>query len=265
MSSLPLGWATDLGVLELMGSTVDHRGDHIVVRTSTNPLFHWGNCIFVTDADAVDDADRWIEVFGSAVPSADWVAVGLTQMPMDAAGWTAHGVELELDDVLATSTMPRQTPLPDGYTVHPLVADEDWEQFVARDVALNEESEHHEPQSHERFARARAQSYREISERGSALFVGAFFDGRLVGELGIVRCGATARYQTVGTDPAHRGRGICSHLLGVAAAGSVQWGARQWVIVTAATNPAGRVYRRAGFELVEPIVTAYRTPADRPA
>jgi GNAT superfamily N-acetyltransferase len=263
MSGLPLGWATDIAVLQLMGSTVDDRGDHLVVRTPANPLFHWGNCIFVTDPGGVDDADRWVGTFEAAVPTADWVAVGLVQMPAETAGWARHGLELELDDVLATSTMPRQTLPPDGYTVHALVTEADWAQFIARDIALNEESDHHERQSHERFARARALAYREMSHQGHAMFVGAFFEGRLVGELGIVRCGETARYQTVGTDPAHRGRGICSHLLGVAAAWAVEWGARQWVIVTAATNPAGRVYRRAGFELAEPIVTAYRPPSAR--
>ncbi|CAN5406150.1 hypothetical protein BH09ACT8_BH09ACT8_46810 [soil metagenome] len=219
MSELPLGWATDIAVLEHMGSTIDDRGDHIVVRTPQNPLFHWGNCIFVTDA------------------------------------------ELELDDVLATSALPHQAPLPDGYSAHALNSDEDWEQLVLRDLAVNDEESQHDRQSHERFARARVAAYRAMSERDRALFVGAFSAGSLVAELGIVRCGPLARYQTVGTDPAHRGRGLCAHLLGVAGAWAGDRGAQQWVIVTAATNPAGRVYRRAGFALAEPIVTAYRPPA----
>lgn len=262
MARLPLSWATDIAVLELMGSTVDDRGDHLIVRTPAIPLYHWGNCIFVTDPDAVDDADRWIRTFEAAVPEADWIAIGLPHMPTDVTAWAQHGVELELDDVLATSTIPRQTPQPHGYDVRALQSEEDWEQFVQRDVAVNEETSHHERESHERFARARARSYRELSEGGHAQFVGAFVDGRLIGELGIVRCGHIARYQTVATDPAHRGRGVCSHLLGVAAAWAAEQGCNQWVIFTAAANPAGRVYRRAGFELAQPIVAAYRKPPD---
>jgi GNAT superfamily N-acetyltransferase len=261
MRSLPLGWATDVAVLELMGSTVEDHGDHVVVRTPQNPLFHWGNCIFVADPGAVDDAAKWVGVFGSAVPDADWVAIGLVQMPADESEWTRRGMELELDDVLATATPPRRTAPPDGYRVHALRSDDDWEQFVRRDLAYNEETGQYERQAHERFARARVQAYRKLSERDVAMFVGAFLEDELVGELGIVRCGQTARYQTVGTDPAHRGRGICSHLLGVAATRAAEWGCQRWVIVTAATNPAGRVYRRAGFELDAPIVTAYRPPA----
>ncbi|HYO01189.1 MAG TPA: GNAT family N-acetyltransferase [Mycobacterium sp.] len=256
---LPLGWATDLAVLKHMGSTVEHRGDHLVVRTAQNPDFHWGNCIFVTDPDAVDDADRWVQTFRRAVPGADWIAIGLARMPANKEEWATSGLELEMDDVLATATLPRQTAPPVGYDVRALVG-ADWEQVVVRAMTENAETAEHEPRSHERFARARAQSQRDLVERGVAQFVGAFFEDRPVAELGIVDCGGTARYQNVGTASEHRGRGIASHLLGVAARWASSRGCKQWVIVTEAVNPAGRVYRKAGFELVAPSVQAYLAP-----
>jgi GNAT superfamily N-acetyltransferase len=259
MRALPLGWTTDLAVLDFTGSTVRDHGDHVVVRTPQNPDFHWGNCIFVTDSDAVDAADRWVETFHRAVPGADWVAIGLVRMPTKAQDWARHGLELELDDVLATATMPRQTTSPVGYAVRSLGGD-DWEQVVERQMAENDLTAEYDPRLHERFARARVRSQRALVERGQALFVGAFFEGRLVAELGIVDCSGTARYQTVGTASDHRGRGIASHLLGVAAAWASARGCTQWVIVTEAANPAGRVYRRAGFEVVAPSVQAYLAP-----
>ena len=54
MRHLPPGWATDLAILELCGSVVEDRTDHLLVRTPGNPGFHWGNCLFVTDTGAVD-------------------------------------------------------------------------------------------------------------------------------------------------------------------------------------------------------------------
>ena len=86
-------------------------------------------------------------------------------------------------------------------------------------------------------------------------------DGALVADLGIVRCGRTARYQDVGTDDGHRRRGLASHLLGVAAQWAAEGGCDQWVIVTGATNPAGRVYRSLGFEPDTGTVQAYRGPS----
>ncbi len=95
MRTFSPGWATDLAVLEHSGSVVEDHGDHLVVRTPRNPDFHWGNCLFVTDEDAVDDAGKWVKTFQSAFPAATWVAIGLGRMPDDQDAWVAQGVDLE--------------------------------------------------------------------------------------------------------------------------------------------------------------------------
>lgn len=254
------GWATDLAVLQHMGSTVEDRDDHLVVRTPLNVDFHWGNCLFVRDEDTVDDAPRWVKTFHAAFPEATWVAIGLARMPDDATAWAGLELDLELDDVLTTRTLPRQTPRPAGYGVRRL-AGEDWNQSISRGVAENQRTGEYELASHERFVRAQVQGRRAMSERGVAAFFGAFSDDLLVAELGIVTCGSTARYQSVGTDDEHRRRGLASHLLGVAAMWAAEGGCDQWVIVTESTNTAGRVYRGAGFQPDIGNAQAYRRPA----
>ena len=260
MRDLPPGWQTDLAVLEHTGSTVEDHGDHLVVRSPASPDYHWGNCLFVTDPAAVDDADRWLGVFTAAFPDASWVAIDLPRMPDDRAAWAAHQVGLELSDVLTTDTLPRRTPLAAGYTVRRLAGD-DWADYVAREVAENDRTGEHDPVAHERFATQQMQVRRAMSEREVAAFFGAYAGDRLVADLGIVRCGTTARYQSVGTDPDHRRRGLASHLLGVAAAWAAERGCDRWVIVTESTNPAGRVYRRLGFAPDVASAQAYRPPA----
>jgi GNAT superfamily N-acetyltransferase len=259
MRTFPPGWATDLAVLEHSGSIVEDREDHLIVRSPHNPDFHWGNCLFVTDEDAVDDARRWVDTFQSAFPQATWVAIGLTRMPDDQDVWIELGLELELDDVLTTSILPRQTPLPGGYTVRRL-SGQDWVQSVARSVAENDRTGEHDPRSFERFAQSQAQARRALSKRDIGASFGAFVDDKLIADLGIVRCGSTARYQSVGTDDEHRRQGLASHLLGVAAQWAADGGCDRWVIVTEATNPAGRVYRSLGFEPDTGNAQAYRKP-----
>ncbi|MHB1473821.1 MAG: GNAT family N-acetyltransferase [Dermatophilaceae bacterium] len=259
MRNFPPGWATDLAILEHSGSTVEDRGDHLLVRTPHNPDFHWGHCLFVTDEDAMGDAARWVDAFQLAFPEATWVAIGLPRMPDDQDAWVAQGLDLELDDVLTTRTLPRQTPLPEGYTVRRL-SGQDWAQSVARSVAENDRTDEHDPQSFERFAQGQAQARRALSERDMGASFGAFADDVLIADLGIVRCGTTARYQSVGTDDEHRRHGLASHLLGVAARWTADRGCDRWVIVTEATNPAGRVYRSLGFEPDTGNAQAYRKP-----
>jgi GNAT superfamily N-acetyltransferase len=259
MRDLPPGLATDLAVLEHSGSTVEDRGDHLLIRSPHNPDFHWGNCLFVTDEDAVGDAGRWVETFRSAFPEANWVAVGLPKMPEDQDAWTAQGLDLELEDVLTTRTLPRQTPLPKGYAVRRL-SGEDWAQSVAKSVAENDRTDKYDPQTHERFAQQQARVRRALSERDVAACFGAFANELLVADLGIVRCGTTARYQSVGTDEKHRRRGLASHLLGVAARWAADRGCDRWVIITEVSNPAGRVYRSLGFEPDISNARAYRKP-----
>ena len=260
---MPLGWATDLAILELTGSTVEDRGDHRVVRTPGNPDYHWGNCLLVTDPAARNDAARWTSEFTRQFPGADWFAVGLPVMPDEPGNWTALGIELEQLDVLSTTTIPSAAPLADGYAVRRL-ADSDWDQVIHRDLADNLTSGDYDPSVHERFVRETVESRRRLCEADLAAWFGAFEDDVLLADLGIVRCGTVGRYQAVGTDARHRRRGLASHLLGVAAEWSARQGCEAWVIVTESTNDAGRVYRRAGFTLDDAEVNAYRRPP-RPA
>lgn len=259
MRELPPGWATDLAILEFAGATIDDRGDHLVVRSPSNPDFHWGNCVFVTDQDSVDDAGRWVAVFRAAFPNANWVALGLMRMPDDTEAWIAHGLEVELIDVLTTRAVPQQTTPPAGYTIRRF-NDDDWEQSVARAIADNLRTQTYDPVAHERFVRAQAETQRALSESNAGARFGAFTEEAMVAELGIICCGTTARYQSVGTDLEHQRRGLASHLLGVAAQWAAEQGCDQWVIVTESTNPASRVYRHAGFSPDVGNATAYRPP-----
>jgi len=258
MRDLPSGWETDFCVLRHAGSIIEDGGDHFLVRSPHNPEFHWGNFVFVTDEDAVNDAHRWVKTFHRTFPDAGWISIGLIRMPDDRASWTDQGLDLELDEVLTSTTLPRQTPLPEGYAVRRLSGG-DWEQYVARAVAENDRTGEHDPASFARFARAQAKTRRGLSERDIGAFFGAFAGDVLTADLGIVRCGTTARYQSVATVDEHRRRGLASHLLGVAARWSAEKGCDRWVIITETTNPAGRVYRSVGFEPDTANAQAYRS------
>ena len=257
---LGIGWSTELAVLTLSGSRVEDHGDHLVVRTPANPTYHWGNCILVTDPAGADDAGHWLHAFETTFPSANWVAIGLPRMPTDSSVWTARELSLEPEAVLVSLTPPSQSVPPHGYTVRRLNGT-DWEQHLVLDAAENEWAWDSEAGAYTSFARARNESRRAMGVGDIAAYFGAFADGSLAASLGIVRCGTTGRYQDVLTATSHRRRGLASHLLGVAARWAGSHGCDRWVVVTEATNPAGRVYERAGLEPHSTRVSAYRRDA----
>lgn len=238
----------------------DH-GDHLVVRSPANPEFHWGNFILVTTGDPAD-ATRWMEVFATEFPDAGHIAIDLPSLP-DAEAWATYGVTVETDDVLASQSLPQLRHLPDGCAVHELTSDDDWERMIRRSVEENRATGEQEPVGFERFSRDQAAGRRALVQAGHAAFFGAFAGADLVAELGIVLLDDVARYQSVGTAEEHRGRGLAGHLLGVAAQWAGDRGARQWVIVTESTNPAGRLYRSVGFTEAAQTAQAYRKPLHR--
>lgn len=259
MPELPARWATDLGVLELFGSTIETHDDHLVVRTPTNPDFHWGNFILVTDERQTHLADHWVQVFGQAHPAADWIAIGLIAAPADPSQWRSRGLLVDVDEALSTTTIPVGGALPEGYRARRL-AGADWAELANGEIRDNLESGLYDPEIHERFVRTRIQRLATLSESDALAYFGAFDGERLVSSLGIVVCGRTARYQAVGTDPDHRRRGLAGHLLGRAAQWAAGQGCAEWVIVTEAANPAGRLYRSVGFEPATDTASVYLAP-----
>lgn len=259
MQQLPSRWATDLAVLQLYGSTIAQHRDHLVVRTPANPDFHWGNFILVTDAAQTSHADHWLEVFAEAHPQADWIAIGLVTPPTATSSWNARTLDIEVDQTLSSGVCPRGAALADGYRVRRL-AGSDWDRLVEHELRDNEASGTYDAGAHERFVRARTQQLAEASDRDALAFFGAFAGEELVSSLGIVVCDEVARYQAVGTDSAHRRRGLAAHLLGVAAQWAAGQGCRRWVIVTESTNPAGRLYRSVGFKPDLDTASVYLAP-----
>jgi GNAT superfamily N-acetyltransferase len=259
MKELSFDWATDLEILRLTGSDIQEYEDHIIVKTPSNPKYHWGNCLLVLDHSSVSQAQTWVSKFHQNFPKADWISIALPVMPKNLEDWQSHGISFDLLEVLQTNELPQAFPLPSGYLVRALDG-ADWELLAQKEIEENLISKMYEPKDYEEFIIQTNQARKELCEKGKAAWFGAFLENQLVASLGIVICGTTARYQSVETRSSHRKKGLASHLLGVAAKWAAENGCINWVIVTESTNEAGRVYRRAGFNNVQGSVNAYKTP-----
>jgi hypothetical protein len=70
-------YRTDLALLELGGSVVDDRGDRLVVRTPSNPSFHWGNFLLLDRVPAAKDVPFLLGELDAMFPASHHRALGV--------------------------------------------------------------------------------------------------------------------------------------------------------------------------------------------
>jgi RimJ/RimL family protein N-acetyltransferase len=254
-----LAWRTDLALLRASGSEVEDRGDHLVVRTSQNPGFYWGNFLLLDSAPGPDAVPDWLRVFEKEFPDAEHRTFGIDGADGsvdDLAPFRAVGMGVEASTVMTARTV-RESPHPNEEAmIRPLASDRDWEQQV--DLALTDEDLH----GGRTFATRRAAAERSLVHQGRGQWFGAFLDGRLGASLGLFVAGdGLARYQGVMTHPDLRGRGLCGTLVHHAGRhGFDDLGVHTLVMVADPDYLAIRVYRSVGFAGTETQLQAARVP-----
>ena len=257
-----LGYRTDLDLLLLGGSTVTDPGDHLVVRTPDNPLFWWGNFLLLRAAPPPADAPGWIRRFESEFPQASHRALGLDDPQAradDATGFTALGFGVDVDAVMtATSVRAPERPNREA-SLRPLVGDADWRQHVELAPPYEDEQL---PGSEREFHELRAVSRRRVVESGRAVWFGAFLEGQLVAQLGVVAASpGIARFQQVETHHRFRRRGLAGTLVHVASVHAfAELSASTLVMVADPGYPAVRIYRALGFTASEHQLGVSRPP-----
>lgn len=178
------------------------------------------------------------------------------------------GFGVEVSDLLARSAVPPAPEVPDGYTLRELASDADWEGAVALGmrIALKDGFD---PAAHAPFRRRRIAGRHMQAAQGILRWWGAFRDGALAAGMGVatgrIEGVPIGRYQSVETAPEHRRQGLCSALLARAAEGVLEREPdARLVIVADVDGVPGRLYRRAGFALVERTVAVVRRPEVTP-
>jgi RimJ/RimL family protein N-acetyltransferase len=255
-----LGWRTDLALLEISGSVLDDRGDHIVVRTPDNPSFWWGNFLLLAEPPAdAEQAQRWLSAFESEFPAAPHRTFGLdgtSGSSADAGPFEGLGLRTEMSSVM-TATAVREPPRPNREaTYRPLESDADWEQQVV--LTMDGETLGYD----RGFVEPRTAALRRLVDAGHGQWWGAFENGRLLSSMGLFRASpGLARFQTVKTVPDARGRGLAGTLVhAISRFGFADLEAETLVMVADPDYLAIRVYRNVGFADSEVQVGVERKP-----
>jgi ribosomal protein S18 acetylase RimI-like enzyme len=256
-----VGFRTDLMIRVFEGSEVTDHSEYLTVRTPANPEFWWGNFLLLRAPAARGDAGRWLPVFAAEFPAAGHIALGLditTGDGIDLAGFAAAGLDVERDTVLTAQAL-REPPHPNqAASIRQLAGDGDWQQSAILQGVCD--ADDGIATSHA-FTDTRNRTRRSLTEAGHGSWFGAFLDGELVSQLGVISGpDRIARYQDVGTHPAARRRGLAGTLVHHAGQYALSdLGAKTLVIVADPHESAISVYRSAGFTDRESQVRAQRS------
>jgi ribosomal protein S18 acetylase RimI-like enzyme len=256
---------------------VSRQGDHLIVRSPSNPG-HWqGNMLLFDDAPAPGDRTRWEAAFDSAF--ADEPGVRHRTFYWDrpdgeegaaVAEFGAHLYLLERDIGLVASpdqisTHPRANREVEIRALDPAPGRDEplWEGAVAVAVANNAEDPSPDA-DFERFVRTRQQERRVVFCGGRGAWYVALdpADRAVVACCGVIATGPRGRFQAVDTAPSHRRRGIARRLIhDVAQDAAARFGLDRLVIVADAEYHALGIYESLGFQRRERLCSAWLPPS----
>lgn len=245
-----LGCRTDLALLRFGGTRVEDRGEYLVVRSPHNPSHWWGNFLVLADVPADDAGAAWLDRFAAEFPNAEHVAFGFDSNDGSAGdlGWFAkHGFDVEADIVMTATAVQKPAKVNTGADYRQLVSDDDWVQSIELRMQCKDPTL--EPTSYRRFASIKSQTDRALIEGGRGGWFGAFLDGQLVAQMGLILVEpGIARFQSVETDPRHRRRGLAGSLIyHVSHYGFEELSTHTLVMVADPNYFAIDLYRSAGF------------------
>jgi ribosomal protein S18 acetylase RimI-like enzyme len=267
-----LGYRTDLALLRLGGSTIEDGGDHLIVRSPHNAAHWWGNFMLLAEVPDPKAASAWVERFAATFPRAGHIAIGFDAArgtKAELAWFSANGFDVEASTVMtATEVRPPRSVNTDA-VCRVLDSDDDWDQSV--DLRIRCFPDKADSQNHEKYVRTKTNVDRDLVSGGHGAWFGAFLDGRLVGELGLVRAAGIAgddrvspglaRFQSVETDPKFRRQGLAGTLAYRASRfGFDELGARTLVMVADPDYFAIDLYRSLGFQATESQLQVQRAP-----
>lgn len=250
--------ATDVDVLPA-SSSVERRGEYVVVRSPSNPTHFWGNFLIWDHPPRAGDRERWEAAFEAEFGAGDgsrhraftWNGAGSDLGDVEQEFLTAgYQGDADVGLVARPEELVAHPRANTEVRIHQLRLDGDeglWDAAVELQVGNREEG--HDEAFHREYVRRRMRDRRELFEQGrGGWFLALTPEGEPAASCGVIVTNGRARYQAVDTIEAFRRRGIASRLVHDAGRAAVeQYGATRLVIVAEAGYHALPLYESLGF------------------
>ncbi|MBB6626192.1 GNAT family N-acetyltransferase [Nocardioides sp. KIGAM211] len=255
MEVLSVSWRSDLALLALGGSTVEHHRNFVAVRSPDRPTATWANFLLLRRRPTTPELGRLDDLFRETFPDARHRAYAVDDphaTPDDLDPLERAGFRVALTEALtaAEPAAPRSPHL--SARVRPLHGDTDWQQrveLVAECSGATADT-----------VQRRVATERRIAERSGGCWFGAFEGERMVAGIGTVPTGdGVVRMQAVDVLRDFRGRGLAGTLVHLAGRQAREHPGVERLLVVGSRDGHGLpVYRDLGFRTVERQASAER-------
>jgi ribosomal protein S18 acetylase RimI-like enzyme len=247
-----LGFQTNLIFSRFSGS-VEDRGSYTLIKTPTNPEYHWGNFIIFDQPPQKGDLEKWRSLFDCEFeyyqePHHYVFAWDLQDdLNLDVREFLAAGFKLDSTAVLTTSRLNPPRHFNKNLEIRKLVTDSDWDQVVQLQNLCADPK--YVNDAYFEFKRQQMSQYRKMSEAGLGFWFGAFIGKTLVGDLGIFHERSVGRYQSIETHPEYRRQGVCGTLAYESGQTMIKEADLKLLVIEADPEyHAARIYESIGFQ-----------------
>jgi ribosomal protein S18 acetylase RimI-like enzyme len=252
-----LGRKTDLIFARFSGEVI-FKENYILIKTPSNPGYHWGNYIIFDRAPKKGDLKEWKKLFDQEYSyykephhySFTWDTDKAEEDSGDYAEFIEEGFEFDSGVVLSTKKLVTPKFYNNELEIKIIETKEQWSdvynlQLLCADPKyLND--------YYEVFKREQMANYQRMAKANLGNWYGAYLNGKLVGDLGVFSDGEVARYQSVGTHPEFRRKGICATLVYEAGKSTLENSKIEYLVMEADPEyHAARIYESVGFNKSE--------------
>lgn len=227
------------------GRVEEDRGDHMVVRTPTNPTYYGGNQLVLAKPPAPADIDRWERIFDERVGAPghrnfEWEG---EIDPQTRAALVERGYSVETCACMATARPALDLPVDETLRVERIRGTAGWEAVLGFWLELW-------PALGFTYLARKAADHAARGDPGG-WWVARDGGGRVIGGLGVYFGDGLGRFQNVETHPRYRRMGVCRTLMTHALRDAVARPDVDRLVIAADVDEFPRhLYARFGFEPV---------------
>jgi len=239
-----IGLKTNVFMSSLLGNVYD-RGDYIAIKTPSNPKFHWGNFLIFPSPPKNGDYASWLSLYDlefKDIPNLEcklFTWDGLTGERGRIEKFVTNGFNIDIGVYLAAQATIPPKHLNTNIEIRVIQNNSDWNQLL--NIHKNESHLH-----------TQLLQQRKWTEKGRGHLFGAFYQDKLVGDLGLFNKDGIGRFQNVGTIEEFRKQGVCGTLVyEVSKRAFSNLGIKQLIMEADNESGASRIYESLGFKEIE--------------